>query len=80
MTKYDQTIDEVSTILQDTIGIVTSVYPAFAIAAPFLKGFIKTEAHKLKNGLADGTMVPDGEGGFVPNTNSKYDPKTGKFI
>lgn len=25
-------------------------------------------------------VVPDGRGGYVPSTNSRYDPKTGRFL
>ena len=27
-----------------------------------------------------GPVVPDGQGGMVPASNSRYDPKTGKFL
>jgi len=27
-----------------------------------------------------GKIVPDGQGGWVPESNSRYDPKTGEFI
>jgi hypothetical protein len=36
--------------------------------------FIAFEASKLKIGIANGTIVPDGHGGLVPNTNSRVMP------
>ena len=27
-----------------------------------------------------GRIVPDGQGGWVPESNSRYDPKTGEFL
>jgi hypothetical protein len=27
-----------------------------------------------------GKVVPDGRGGWVPENNSRYDPKTGRFL
>lgn len=27
-----------------------------------------------------GKIVPDGQGGWVPESNSRYDPKTGEFL
>lgn len=55
-------------------------YGPLRFAAPLIKGEIWREANKLKSGLTSGTIVPDGHGGYVPVDNSKYDPKTGRFL
>ncbi len=56
------------------------LYPPFAVAVPLFVYIINREAAKLKSGLADGTVVPDGHGGFVPSSNSHFDPVTGRFL
>jgi hypothetical protein len=54
----------VATIL-DLLKIGATFYPPLSIAAPAISMFINFEAHKLKTGLADGSVLPDGQGGFV---------------
>lgn len=51
-----------------------------AAAMPILTWIIKYKAHQLKGELADGTIVPDGGGGFVPASNSRVHPSNGRFI
>ena len=77
---HDAAIDGVTDFISKSIDIVSSAYPAASVALAIMKFFIKREAANLKEGIATGTIVPDGQGGFVPSTNSHYDPKTGKFI
>ncbi len=78
--QHAQNIDAAVAVILDLLTIGAKFYPPLAAAIPFLSMFIKYEAHKLKGGLADGTIVPDGHGGLVPITNSRYDPKTGRFL
>jgi hypothetical protein len=73
-------IDEVVVILQDVLKIGATAYPPLAVAAPLISAYIAYEATTIKTGLANGTLVPDGMGGIVPATNSRYDPATGKFL
>jgi hypothetical protein len=73
-------IDQAGTIILDLLKIGASFYPPLAVAAPIISSFIKIEGAKLKTGLAAGTILPDGQGGFVPASNSPYDRKTGEFL
>jgi hypothetical protein len=54
----------VATIL-DLLKIGATFYPPLGVAAPAISMFINFEAHKLKSGLANGSVLPDGQGGFV---------------
>lgn len=76
----DENIDRIVAILQDGLKLAVYFYPPMAFASPLISAWIAHEGHRIKTGIADGTIVPDGAGGFVPSTNSKYDPKTGAFL
>lgn len=54
--------------------------PKLAILAPIIKWFVSDQLHKLEAGVANGSIVPDGKGGYVPSTNSHYVKSTGEFI
>lgn len=77
---HDAKIDSVVTVISELITLGGLFYPPLRFARPLIMAFIHSEAVKLKIGLSNGTIVPDGEGGFVPSTNSRYDPKTGQFL
>lgn len=77
---HDETIDEVTNFILGSLDIVGGAYPAVGQALPIIKFFIKREAANLKAGIKSGTIVPDGHGGFVPSSNSRYNPKTGEFL
>ena len=62
------------------LAFISIFSPKLKAAMPFIRMFLTYQAHKLQGGLADGTLVPDGRGGIVPITNSRYDPKTGRFL
>jgi hypothetical protein len=62
---HARNIDTAVTIILDLLKVGAGFYPPLAAAAPVLSMFINYEAHKLKSGLADGTILPDGHGGFV---------------
>lgn len=79
-TEQSGTIDEVVLIVSEALKVLAMAYPPIAPAIPVLNAVITMEARKLKGGLADGSIVPDGRGGFVPASNSRYDPKTGAFL
>ena len=78
--EQSSTIDEVVLILSDALKVAAVVYPPIAPAIPILNAVIALESGRLKSGLSDGSVVPDGRGGFVPSSNSRYDPKTGEFL
>lgn len=80
MTDVDSQIDTGVEIVSDLIKAGSAFYPPLAAASPLLMAFVKFEASKWKAGLKAGTIVLDGHGGFVPSTNSRYDPKTGEFL
>jgi hypothetical protein len=67
-------IDMAEAAILDLIKIGTAYYPPLAVSAPFIATFIKFEATKIRVGLADGSIVPDGQGGLVPVTNSRVMP------
>jgi hypothetical protein len=73
-------IDTTETVLIDLLKVGAVFYPPLAVALPIVTSFIQQQTANLKTGLANGTIVPDGQGGFVPITNSRYDPKTGEFL
>ncbi len=73
-------IDAVAAIAVGALKLGAGIYPPLAPAVPLIVYIINREAAKLKTGLTDGTVVPDGQGGFVPSTNSHYDPATGRFL
>jgi hypothetical protein len=73
-------IDRMVAVMTDLLKVGSAFYPPLAVAAPILTSFIQNEASKLHVGLANGTIVPDGRGGFAPVTNSRFDPKTGEFL
>jgi hypothetical protein len=73
-------IDRMVAVMTDLLKVGSVFYPPLAVAAPILTSFIHNEASKLHAGLANGTIVADGKGGFVPVTNSQYDPATGQFL
>lgn len=58
-------IDHTAAVILDLIKIGADVYPPLAFAAPILSSYVRIEAAKLKSGVAAGTILPDGRGGFV---------------
>jgi hypothetical protein len=77
---HDAKIDGVVAVINELVKLGGLFYAPLGMAYPFIMHIVSGEADKLKDGLADGTVVPDGHGGFVPGTNSRYDAKTGRFI
>jgi hypothetical protein len=73
MTTNDE-IDAAVAVLSDLLKVGATFYPPLAVASPAISMFIAFEASKLKIGIANGTIVPDGHGGLVPNTNSRVMP------
>lgn len=76
----DEKIDAAVNAIIDLLKLGAGLFPALAAAMPVIILFIRWEAHKLKTGISSGAIVPDGDGGFVPASNSRFDPKTGKFL
>jgi hypothetical protein len=70
----NEEIDVAVAVLGDLLKAGSTFYPPLAVAAPAISMFVKFEANKLKTGIADGSIVPDGRGGLVPNTNSRVMP------
>jgi hypothetical protein len=77
---HDQQIDFGADVLLAVLHVLTRASPLLAFAEPFITRGIKHEVDSLKRGIADGSIISDGRGGFVPATNSRYDPNTGLFI
>lgn len=76
----DEEIDLAAKVIIDLLKLGAEVFPALGPALPTLTVFIRWEAFKLKAGIADGSIVPDGQGGLVPSSNSRYNAKNGKFL
>jgi hypothetical protein len=77
------TVDEVDAGITALSGVLTfagKFYPPLALAAPAVVALLRLEAAALRIGVGNGSIVPDGRGGFVPASNSHYDAKTGNFI
>lgn len=73
-------IDMVEAALLDLLKIGSVAYPSLALAAPLIAIWLKFQFHKLRIGIADGSIVSDGMGGLVPaHGQSIYDPITGIF-
>lgn len=77
---HDAKIDSVETVIGELVTLGGLFYPPLKWAKPLIMSFVHSEVVKLKTGLANGTIVPDGHGGFVPSSNSRFDPKTGEFL
>ena len=69
--KYDADIAAIDQALSMASGFI----PQVAIVKEILDGLV--ELNKQTAPLA---VQSDGQGGFVPTTNSHYDPKTGEFL
>lgn len=67
-------IDQTAAVVIDLLKVGASFYPPLAIAAPILSSFVQHQAAQLKTGLAAGTILPDGKGGFV-STAWATDPR-----
>lgn len=75
-TEIDDAVVAVGSILK----VVGDFYAPLAISTPVLMALLAVGAYELKAGIAAGTIVPDGKGGYVPSSNSHYNPITGAFI
>lgn len=73
-------IDDAVTAVGSIIKVVGDFYTPLAVSAPVIMALLSMGAFALKTGIAAGTIVPDGKGGYVPSSNSHYNPITGAFI
>ena len=58
-------VDRMEAVMIDLLKVGATFYPPLALATPILTAIIKDYGVKLRVGLADGTVVSDGQGGFV---------------
>jgi len=77
---HDAKIDGAVAVINELLKLGALFYGPLGFAYPFIMKVVSGEAEKLKDGLAGGTIIPDGHGGFVPGSNSRYDAKTGQFV
>ena len=70
----DVEIDQGAAVASKLLSIASTFVPILRFLLPFLQLAIAHEASRLKKGLSDGTLVPDGRGGCVPSTNSRVRP------
>jgi hypothetical protein len=78
--KHDARIDAFVSLIDACLKFGGLFYLPVEVGRPLIMGVVQEESDKLKNGLASGDIVSDGHWGYVPGTNSTYDPKTGRFI
>ena len=71
--KYDANIAAIDKLL--TLAMATPLAPDAAIAREFFDGFVA-----LNKATVPEAVEPDGRGGFVSSSNSRYNPETGEFI
>ena len=67
-------IDRTEAIMIDVLKVGASIYPPLALAVPILTAIIKDYGMHLRAGIAAGTIIPDGQGGFVSTAWAK-DPR-----
>jgi len=79
-TEHDGQITQTVSKIAEALDLAAGVWPALAPVFRTIRAFVLLEGQNLIAGLHDGSIVPDGQGGFVPVTNSRFDPKTGKFL
>ena len=76
----DAEIDKAVSIVDSLLGIAAGFYLPLKLALPFIMIGVRYEAGRLKKGLGDGSLLPDGKGGIVPASNSHYNSRTGQFL
>lgn len=68
---------------EEILGVATMFFPALSaagLAPKTVQRLAWLSAMALRSGLANGSIVSDGRGGFIPaHGQSKYDPATGFF-
>lgn len=69
--QYDKQIGAVQRLL----GLLGAVWPPAKLVSRALSAFVM-----LNRVTAPGEIVADGLGGFVSASNSRFDPKTGRFL
>lgn len=70
--KYDKEI----ALTEDILSKIAVGLPAFAAVEKGLELFLWIN----RVTAPAGPIVPDGQGGWVPQSNSRYDPATGQFL
>jgi hypothetical protein len=70
--KYDPQV----AFTERMLGELGIVFPPAAMAEKGLEVFLLIN----KMTAPRGPVVADGRGGFVPDSNSRYDPETGEFL
>jgi hypothetical protein len=58
-------VDRLEAVLIDALTVGGTLYPPLALAQPLLTSAIKHYGSYLRAGIANGTIVSDGQGGFV---------------
>jgi len=58
-------IDMAEAGLLDLLKVGAVLYPPLAVAVPGISALVQLGTHLVKAGLADGSLIPDGQGGIV---------------
>jgi hypothetical protein len=61
--------------MDEAFSIAGSVFPQALVAREIVDGLLA-----LNKATAPVSVVPDGQGGYVPSNNSRFDPATGEFL
>lgn len=79
-----QALADDATLVQGIVALIIQAVPAASLVESVLTDVVHNGLQLLvthvASGVAAGATVSDGAGGFVPTSNSKYDPKTGAFL
>lgn len=70
--KYDEEI----AVVQSALGKIAAIWPPAAAISQGISVFLLVNRETAPTG----GVVPDGQGGFTPANNSRYDPRTGVFV
>jgi len=75
-----QQLEDGELAVEKIIAFAADLYPPLALYAPIIDAFLRHQVALIKAGVADGSIIADGKGGFVRSDNSRFDPKTGDFL
>ena len=70
--KYDKEV----ALTEELLAAIGAALPPFGAVEKGLEIFLWIN----RVTAPAGPIVPDGHGGWVPQTNSRYDPRTGRFL
>ncbi len=67
-------------IIRKVVTVVAFFSPKARKLAPLIGALLSALEEDFTQSVESGKIIPDGRGGWVPKVNSKFDPKTGRFL